>query len=1065
MNVESPTGHPIEVFEVGGHQYIAVANTRDSSVEIFDTDETADVRRLARIRVGLEPVSVRFNENLQALFTANFLGDSVSRIGVSGDNGPTSFSAKLELTKAVTDEPIDIAFYGKDDAGASRQTLFVTHMALDGFGWLDAQTLDPVNTGLELSAAVVTSGVALDMALKEPRTVLVNGDELVVLALKGGANNLSPFGADFDYYCDDLTSPLAAPTFGGNVGTSGLNMVFDAGGDLYVVGAEALNEELEDESNVKDAPTGFVKSMFYRIESPCSNPVIQRRDVNLDPGDPLPDAKPVAKTNALSMLLDLAVFETGGTPKVFFAAAGNDRIGVIEPDPTAVDPLAWPLRRIDIPTVAGNPLAGPSGLAMKLANPSQVNDPGARLYSLNHLDASVSTIDPISETLVAGAHLTLSNDPRPDYLTVGQQFLYDSKLSGTGFVSCASCHVFARTDRLDWDLGAPELGEIPIPVLLPDAIPDEKFPADKQRMITQSLQGLLNFEVPRSDQFWVTNAPYHWRGDRASFLDFNGAFDSLLGGAELEEPQMRQFEEFINTIHYPPNPKQARDRRPLGDFGIGEDIQTDGSTGSMRGLKIFHTAITVGAQRSCATSCHMGFEGSNNLLTEGVVLNEEGEIVSQPVETAALRGLFQKEARRDVDGTSNPLLSPLSGFFEGLTHTGFTPGNVNNTASINFFNNFFFEGRLCDANGNQVIDPGEEFCSDLQMVNEYVHQFDWGVAPIVGCVQTVDITNVAQAYPGGPSTSCAGACGDLLSSLDCMEEQANEANTAISVHATLDGVERGFYYEPRDGSYVEEPWTGASFSSRIALLDEVNEREQLVFQAVPLGDERRVAAPSGVAKDLPAGTRPSEISLLPMVPNTMHTRIPDLTLTWANVNNVGLESRGLHFTRLFQWGLIQDAATENGFGLGTGLRHDPSRRFRVSGENFQTGAVLALAYPNDPGGPPDPSGPFGETAFGLLTIPIYATDELDARGMPIWESAIQFEKEFYYGLMLGGPFAPNVAAAWLDQRPFTFPMQDPMLDRPFSNAFDPLLWNWYKAFVFNPDLNSGEGPWERLTIE
>ena len=245
-------------------------------------------------------------------------------------------------------------------------------------------------------------------------------------------------------------------------------------------------------------------------------------------------AVPVAKSEALSMLMDVVVFPTGGVPKVFFTAFGNDRVGVIEPNPALASPLLWPRRKIDLgpfqpPVGAPNPLAGPRGLALKSANPAQPNDPGARLYVLNHLDASVATLNPVTETEVAGGDLKLAVDPRPAHLIAGQRFLYDSNLSGNGMVSCSTCHHDARTDRLDWDLGTPGTAGLQIPQALIDSVGITHWPDDKGPLITQSLQGLLNFEVAPPDLFWTTNAPYHWRGDRADFTKFLPAFNSLLG--------------------------------------------------------------------------------------------------------------------------------------------------------------------------------------------------------------------------------------------------------------------------------------------------------------------------------------------------------------------------------------------------------------------------------------------------------------------------------------------------------------------------------------------------------
>lgn len=52
LNVESPPGHPMEVFRFQGHDYLAICNTRNSSLEIWDTLENTPRHLLARISVG-----------------------------------------------------------------------------------------------------------------------------------------------------------------------------------------------------------------------------------------------------------------------------------------------------------------------------------------------------------------------------------------------------------------------------------------------------------------------------------------------------------------------------------------------------------------------------------------------------------------------------------------------------------------------------------------------------------------------------------------------------------------------------------------------------------------------------------------------------------------------------------------------------------------------------------------------------------------------------------------------------------------------------------------------------
>ena len=56
----------------------------------------------------------------------------------------------------------------------------------------------------------------------------------------------------------------------------------------------------------------------------------------------------------------------------------------------------------------------------------------------------------------ARAELDKAN-PDPEVIRQGRPHLYDThETSGLGHLSCASCHVDARMDRLAWDLGAPD---------------------------------------------------------------------------------------------------------------------------------------------------------------------------------------------------------------------------------------------------------------------------------------------------------------------------------------------------------------------------------------------------------------------------------------------------------------------------------------------------------------------------------------------------------------------------------------------------------------------------------
>lgn len=1094
FNVESPQVHPIEVARVNGHDYVLAVNTPDNSVEIWDTDETLSPanRFLTRVRVGLEPVSVRWVPEMERFYVANFLGDSITAVTLTATGGPATLSARVLRTVEVTDEPLDLAFAQVPfEGGDSVPTLFVTHMTLDAFGAYDAQTLAPVSASSERMDAAVGAGADIDfdglvddLALKEPWTPAVACDRLFLLGHKGG----NTVRYDFDLYSEDLGggSPLRLS----GLGSTNWNLTFTPGGDLYVVGAEALNASKIGETQVSQAATGFVQSTFYLVENPCTDaPTVHRRDLNLVPilvqnpgvvaasstvgpvssyglssngGEAMiaqPSTGPVAKSEALAQPTSVVAFQG----KAFFTAMSSDRLGILEPDPT-VNPVQWPRRTLDIPTVgAAAAMAGPRGLALKEANASSPDDPGARLYVLNRLDQSVTVVDPVAETVVSS--FALRGDPTPSWVHAGRRFLYSAELSGNGFVSCSSCHTDARTDGLAWDLSDGVDQPIP-PELLPSpSFANGTFPGDKGFMVTQSLQGLLNFEVPRDIQHLYTNAPYHWRGDRQDFLAFNPAFVSLMGAdSELTTAEMDAYEEFINSVHYPPNPKQSDTRILSGDLGDPDDddvSQPVSGSGALRGLKLFHIRASDG--EGACRHCHDLPEGSNNVLTEDLAGTDPHPVDnpppgdSQPIETAALRGLFQKEARLDVDGTSRPSDSPITGY-EGLLHTGLLvtvppllPNDFNATATINGFDHFFFSGRFCQ--GALPL-----FCDNLQSVNQFVHELDFGTAPLVG-----------ESYTVIPSDASSAATARAFATA---EAQAGLANAGLVVQAWIGGGKRGFWYDltVHTPVYREEPsGTTLTRNQLLALLS--GARDRLVLISTPLGSERRLADPAG-APILLAGPAPSDLDLLPMVPNTAYAPIPSLSLFWDNGNAMHGGTHA-HTVRLYQNALLVDGPPD-GFGL-CSIRHEAPRRFRVAARDLRHGATLRFFIQNDPGGsPPNPAlsvDDVQQVPTLELILPLHPTDLRLDDGRLVWETASELEPLLFYRLMSGPPVAPGLQGIIDAVTDLDFLFQITPEAQP-AGSFNPAAWNLHWVRVVNTDGTRTDGNpfngspgWQPLRIE
>ena len=1038
FNVESPQVKPICVARVGGHDWLLLCNTPDNSVEIWDTDESlpASSRFVMRVRVGLEPVSVHFNPVTSCAYTADFLGDSVSVFALAADG--QTLVARPSMTRHVGDEPMDLAF------SADGLELFVTLGSSSAFGWRDAVTLDPLSPILsqaDMGSIDLLAGGTEKKALKEPRAVLQHANRLYVLGFKGGHTGST---YDFDLYTRDLVTEAVVPV--GRLGTTNFNMALASNGDLWVVGGVAENLTTLDEPSVAARPTGFVRSLIHRVRG-AGTSGIQRVTRDLNDVDGL--GSPVAFDLALAQPTDVVVYEPPGAESstVFFTAFGSDRIGALTPT-SSTDAYSWPLVRIHVPVAvpASQPtkMAGPRGLAVKYANPGDPRDPGDRLYVLNRLDSSFSIVDPAAGQ-PAATTIALHHDPTPEYIQGGRKFLYSAKLSGTGFVSCASCHMDGRTDNLLWRLGTPGDPTLPYPPGMADGIESPTdFAKDKGGMITQSLQGLLNFEVEPSAQRFFTNAPYHWRGDQSSLLGFNAAFVNLMkapdpdqDGKGLTDVEMETFRTFVNSIQYPPNPNQPTSRvysgAPITDATIADPTNLDnpgGGSGAQRGLLLYHVKALdqIADGRSCA-QCHTLPEGSNNRGTVPTGID--------PIETAALRGLFQKEGRLDKEaGAPSPILTGST----GLNHLG-------TSVSLNGFMSRF------DADFTDW--PGVPNAGLLEL-KQLVRELDWGVAPLVGRSHTVDSTSNAVGDPGWSTTQ---------STLDLFEQQAALANVGVAVAARLGGQDSGFWLDLTQSPATYRLEGGTAQWTRSALLGLVTgSHDRLVFLATPLGSERRVASVGGTSAPL-IGPAPTELLLRPCPTSTANAVIPTMLGNWDPLASGGTAPFAwlgsvptppfLKSLRLLQYGLVNDAAGQ--FGL-TQLRHEAPRRFAVAGHGIQPGARLRLSVPHSTT-PPDPQGPVDGFPVLEFLLPIHPTAEVLADGRRVWQTAVEVEPLVLYQLLMGGPLAQGVGLVVSAVDVATLP------EPPPSGHFAPLASNWHHVRVRNPDGAEGSGGWQRLTLQ
>lgn len=759
---EAPQIHPL-VLTPGGSRLLAV-NTPAASLSVFRTGSGMPALE-KEIPVGLEPVSVAARDEREAWIT-NWLSRSVSIVDIDSGN--------VVRTLEVGEGPTDIVFAGVQNELAFVCVSGLRQVKIYQLGNLDAppqvieirgkqpRSLLRDSSGARVFVSVFESGnettvvpgdrvtaaggppKAVPKKAKRlpspPETGLIvkwNGSQWVDDRGNGRWTAAIPYRlADVDLAVINASggAPAVVSELRG-LGTHIGNAVIDTSAErLYVVNTDSLNQ-IRFEQNLSGR---FAKTRLATIDLAPAIHVESNLDLNphVDLNDPAGTASERRKSLALP-----ADISRGADGRIYIAATGSAKVGVFDGDGNVISRFA-----------VGR---GPTGLALEQSN--------ARLYVLNRFDQTISTVD-----LAAGSEtgrVQIGFNPEPAEIMRGRLFLYDAGLSAHGDLSCASCHRNGDRDGLAWDLGNPKGNlEIVNGGLLPSVFHPMKGP-----MTTQSLRGIIGTE------------PFHWRGDRRELSDFNPAFVSLLGGErELTSDEMADFESFIRSLTYPPNPNQNLDRTYPAP---------PGGPSAARGETLFNNSLLDGGLVTC-NQCHTasGFKsGTNGLIIPGALLRE-----SQDFKIPQLRGLYQKVGMRAEPGNQ------IAGF--GFIHDG----------SIDTLLDFLRLPVFTFRNDN-----------DRRDVEAFLLAFDTGLAPAVGLQATVD-----------RSAAFAEERIALLIS------QAERGNCDLIVRGLIAGVARGFTYSG-GGMFRPDRQAEPQVSLR-DLLQNAGQASELTFTGVPSGAGRRL---------------------------------------------------------------------------------------------------------------------------------------------------------------------------------------------------------------------------------
>ncbi|MBY0111354.1 MAG: hypothetical protein K2Y21_00925 [Phycisphaerales bacterium] len=873
VNWESPHVHPLERV---GDRLLAV-NTADARLELFDIASGLPYAA-GSIAVGIDPVSVRARTATE-VWVVNHISDSISVVDLA--------TKRVVRTISTKDEPCDVVFAG------TPQRAFVTCSSAKV-----VQVFDPADT---TPGGVVLSEIAIKG--EAPRSMGVSPDGSKVYAaifesgngstvLGGGAQSIpggmvlgfppnvvndvsGPYGGinpppnvgllfvpalnpaagtppkvglivrknAAGQWMDDNNGNWTDLVSGANASKSGRQPGWDLPDrDLAVIDANALTVNYATRLMTmcmsvgvnpvtgKVAVIGTEAQNQKRFEPNLTGTFIKVEVASVDPvslGASVADLNPHLAYTSSSIAVGERNKALGDPRAIAWNAAGTVAYvaGMGSNNVIAID--AGGSRLTPTPIEVGE---GPTGLAL--------DESRDRLFVLNKFDGSISVVS------LSGGNEVIRVpffDPTPNAIKSGRVHLYNTHLnSGLGQVSCASCHVDGRTDRLAWDLGDPSgstqaLTGLNLGANFPGLNTGfQPFHPMKGPMTTQTLQDIIEHE------------PHHWRGDRSGIEAFAGAFAGLQGAdTPLNPAAMQEFENFLASITIPPNPNRNIDNTlpsslPLpghyttGRFGPAGQPLPNGNANNGVAIYRSQSRRLDGGNLSCV-QCHtlptgmgtdMTLQGNRFVaIPPGPKGEKHHAVVSVDGSTNVTIKIPQLRTLYKKTGFNTTQLDNTSGF--GLLHDG----------SVDSIERFVSEPVFTLVSNQEVAD-----------MTAFMLSFAGSDLPQGSATNPFEPlgppSKDTHAAVGRQSTlvSLATASTDQKALLTSFETQANTGKVGLIVRATINGVERGWAFTG-GGNFKSDTNTTITSAALKALAGAGSEQ---TWTVVPKGSETRL----GIDRDL-----------------------------------------------------------------------------------------------------------------------------------------------------------------------------------------------------------------------
>ena len=879
VNWETPHVHPLDLTP-GAARLLAV-NTADDRLEVFELGSGKPVRAFD-VAVGVDPVSVRAR-TANEVWVVNHLSDSVSIVDLTTRN--------VVATLRTDDEPADVIFAGTPERAyvscSQANTLLVfdpTNLAaaplrivIDGE---DPRALAKSPDGALVYLAVFESGNSSTILGGGAQTNIGFPPNVVNLASGpyGGVNpppnSTNPGG--FDPPRNPATPP--APRVGLIVRKNAANQWrddFTGDWTSLVSGANAAQSGRPPGWDLVDKDVAIVNTFSNAVTyarrlmnigmalgvNPVSGEItlVGTDGTNEIRFEPKLQGKflrvLLARSDAFGNTLGIVdlnphlTYATGTIPQVdrdksigdprgiawnaagtrgYVTGMGSNNVIVVD----AIGMRAAP----GSPTIAVG--EGPTGIVL--------DEPRGQAYVLCKFEGAISVVSLATELETARIRYF---DPTPPAVELGRKHLYDPrKNSGLGQIACASCHVDARMDGLAWDLGDPSGAMRPVTGNnLGANVPGlntgfQPFHPMKGPMTTQTMQDIIGKE------------PHHWRGDRFGSEEFNGAFLGLQGDdANLTPVEMQQFEDFLATITYPPNPFRNFDNSlptslPLpGHFTTGRfgpaGVQLPNGN-AQTALTRYRTGRLDNNAIDCVT-CHTLPTGAGT----------DYQLVGatyQPIPPGPNGERHLALVSQDGSTNVSMKISQLRNLYEKV---GFEMTQLSNRRGFGFLH----DGSV-DSIARFVNEPVFTLISDQDTANmvAFMLAFSGSNLPMGSPTNLIEppgpLSKDTHAAVGWQLTLAGPATAPQTTLLNDMLTAANANRVGLVVKGVQGGVPRGWQYV---GSNNYQPDRAGPIVAHSTLLLAAAPGSELTWTVVPKGTERR----RGIDRDVDNALDRDELDL------------------------------------------------------------------------------------------------------------------------------------------------------------------------------------------------------------